>query len=386
MWRPLFPVGEVVSTDDLVGRDDVIANIMRTLSVGRNVLMVAPRRMGKTSVVHEALLRLSREGHLTALVDVAECAAETFAERLINAVLANGSRGPRTLKDLVQMLRSASLSVKLPLLGAGSESIEFAVNFLGLREGGRPDIGTALDFAEEYARRAGKQLVLALDEFQAAQRFSRRGVDVLSAMRAHMIWQRSVRYIFLGSQAGMLQSIFNRESQPFFRLAAPVDLPPIPPAAWHEYIIRKFATRQINAAEIAAPLVELTGAHPLDTMILASNLLVLAEEAGLRLLLPSALQEAYHISMQELRNLFVGQWSDRSVVEQAVLRAIGRGRAGYGQQWHPNEVRGALRQLTDDGVIRKVGRGDYRFVEAFFAQWVRTTQLDPFLDDQRSGG
>src|SRR5881409_213416 len=66
---PYFPVGGPVPAADLVGREAYLRRLVDRLEDGNHVLVAGPRRIGKTSIILEALRRLKRRGAHTAYVD-----------------------------------------------------------------------------------------------------------------------------------------------------------------------------------------------------------------------------------------------------------------------------------------------------------------------------
>src|SRR2546428_5152365 len=93
---PYFPVGGPVPAADLVGREAYLRRLIERLEDGQHVLISGPRRIGKTSIIVEALRRIRRHGAHTAYVD---CLGATdirgLGERLAGAVLVDLPRGVR---------------------------------------------------------------------------------------------------------------------------------------------------------------------------------------------------------------------------------------------------------------------------------------------------
>src|SRR5438309_10835406 len=87
---PYFPVGGPVPAADLVGRETYLRRLIERLEDGQHVLISGPRRIGKTSIIVEALRRIRRHGSYTAYVD---CLGATdirrLVERLADAILQN---------------------------------------------------------------------------------------------------------------------------------------------------------------------------------------------------------------------------------------------------------------------------------------------------------
>ncbi|MEE9593526.1 MAG: hypothetical protein V3W28_08095, partial [Thermoplasmata archaeon] len=68
--RNPFPYGRVVKGADFADREPELAELIRDLEAGQSILLISPRRYGKTSLMVEVLRRLEERGHLTALVDL----------------------------------------------------------------------------------------------------------------------------------------------------------------------------------------------------------------------------------------------------------------------------------------------------------------------------
>src|SRR5256886_7996822 len=84
---PYFPVGGPVPAADLVGRETYLRRLIERLEDGQHVLISGPRRIGKTSIILEAMPRIRPPGAYTASVD---CPGATdirgLGERLADAI------------------------------------------------------------------------------------------------------------------------------------------------------------------------------------------------------------------------------------------------------------------------------------------------------------
>src|SRR2546428_3247368 len=97
---PYFPVGGPVPAADLVGRESYLRRLVDRLEDGNHVLVAGPRRIGKTSIILEALRRLKRRGAHTPYLD---CLRATdipgLRERLPDAGLQNLSGVQTSLRQ-----------------------------------------------------------------------------------------------------------------------------------------------------------------------------------------------------------------------------------------------------------------------------------------------
>ena len=111
--------GQAVTGEDLYGRSRELADLWEKLEQGEHVLMLAPRRVGKTSLMQE-LQRAPRERWTVIYVEVEGCdgSADCVAT-ILAALAADPSHRSRfdaipfsnAVKGVVQRLQSASLDV-----------------------------------------------------------------------------------------------------------------------------------------------------------------------------------------------------------------------------------------------------------------------------------
>lgn len=362
---------------DLVGREAYLRRLVGRLHDGTHVLVAGPRRIGKTSIIHEALRRLGRKGALVAYVD---CLGATdlrgLGEQLANAALAPLTGTERTLdqaRDLAAgrslgRLRYADLAPLLTLARERSATRAFEI---------------ALDVPRLVASRSGRRLVVALDEFQAAGRLAPRAFDV---MRAHFQAQRGVAYAFLGSEEGVLEELFSEKGRAFYRFAQPLDLAEpggdarfgIAPDDWVHYLIAKYKAKRVRIGEAEVDrILDATGGHPQDTMQVCARLLELARDTGVATIDGDLVAIAYEQSLRELERPFALHWAElgkhkylqqvaKRIAHAAVLYAPGAGGAVPRA-----EVLRALDALRSRGLVVRVGRGRYEFLEPMFGEYVR---------------
>jgi len=372
---PHFPVGGPVPASDLVGRETYIRRITERLADGNHVLVAGPRRIGKTSLILEVLRRLRRRGALTAYVD---CLGATdvrgLGERLVDALLENVSGVERTFEAA-----KAIASGLRPTMKIKYEHVELALDLAREKNAQRFFEG-ALDLPRALAARTGKRVVVVFDEFQAAGRLGPRVFDV---MRAHFQAQRGVAYAFLGSEEGILEELFSEKGRAFYRFAVPVDLADagghrfgIAPDDWLEYLRDKFAQRKIAIDDASVDrILDATGGHPQDTMQLCAALYYLMRDAGQRTVNADHVAVAYEQALRELERPFALHWTELGSGKylQAVAKRIAHGAILYAaESGIPRpEVLRALESLRMRGLVSRVGRGRYEFVEPMFGEYVR---------------
>ena len=373
-----FPVGGPVPGADLIGREAYLRGLVTRLQDGSHLVVSGPRRIGKTSVVLEALRRLGRRGSLTAYVD---CMGATdlhgFGERLADAVLFHLTGTDRSVAAALAVLGGERPPAKVRF-----ESLEPALA-LARETNAQRFFDQALDLPRLVAARTGKRLVIALDEFQSVGRLSPKVFDL---MRSRFQAQRGVAYVFLGSEAGTLAALFGEKGRAFYRFAVPHDLTGagehrfgIAPDHWADYLRTKFKAKQIQIAEAELDwIIEATGGHPQDAMQLSAALLYFMQDQGLRVVTADTVAVAYEQTLRELERPFALHWEELGTQKylQAIAKRIAHGAVLYatsaqGAAVPRPEVLRALETLRQKGLVVRLGRGRYEFVEPMFGEHVR---------------
>jgi len=376
---PYFPVGGPVPAADLVGREAYLRRLIERLEDGQHVLISGPRRIGKTSIIVEALRRIRRHGGHTAYVD---CLGATdirgLGERLADAILMNLSGVERSFEQAKAIAAGMQPTVKVKY-----EHVELALQLA------RETNAQRFDLPQGLAKRTGKRVVVVLDEFQAAGRLGPRIFDV---MRARFQAHRGVSYAFLGSEQGILEELFSAKGHAFYRFAVPLDLTDagghrfgIDPDDWLEYLRSKFAARKMTIDDASVDrLLDATGGHPQDTMQVCAALYYLMRDAAARSVTSDFLEVAYEQAMRELERPFALHWTElgshkylQQVAKRIAHRAVLYAADAEGGAVPRPEVLRALAALQERGLVVRLGRGRYDFVEPMFGEYVR--RLDESL-------
>jgi len=362
----VFPTGGPVGPHDIVDRSEFIDDLATRLGARHSCVVAAPRRQGKTSVAHEALRRLRGAGGTqTVAVDVARVSTvEELAERLTVACLANltpVARGLGAVRgSLPKLLRAPEVRAKI-------HDYELALAFPArdtMKPSGEELLDQALDLPEQIAARDDALCVVLFDEFQALSAVG--GARIMARMRSAFQLQTHTAFLFLGSHAGMMSQLFGSPSQPFFRFATMLDLPPVPTPAWRTYLLARFAELGMRADPAALDLIlEHTGGHPYDTMEAAFEAYMLGRRVGV---VDSDLAAAACQAAQaRLFTVFEAEIDALGPAARATLGRLAKGEALHPRGTSRATSTRALTFLQRSGVIRHDGHGRYAFVEPMLA-------------------
>jgi uncharacterized protein len=364
---PFLVTGGPVPPEDVVDREAYLERTIARLKDGHSIYISGPRRIGKSSIAGALLEHFREAGFYTCQLDLFTVTSETdFAERLAEAVLVNRRGGWRLSR------RQVSLEPSLSAKGFPPE-IKVALGF----KVGSPDpepsviLDRALELPEQVASQDKRGMVVAFDEFQEVQKLG--GIDLLKRMRAHFQQHRSVVYIFLGSESSKLRQIFGAAAEPFYRFAEPSRLPPIPLASWSEYLEARFASRDLTIpVAILTDLLEATGGHPADTMLVASHVYYATRDSRSGEVTGALLQAGYAQALDDLSQYFDVIWAGLNRPTRSAARGlVETGQPYAGGQEAPAAIARAMRTLEELGIALRDGPRRWAVAEPMFADWLR---------------
>jgi len=353
------PIGE----EQLFGREGEAHALLDAIENGTNVILAAPRRFGKTSLIGAVLGRADVElGIATASVDCfGILTREDFAARLAAAYRQLPGRLARRVARLHE---EATLGVQVAGTGASAGRKRTPLSI-------EEPIIELLDLPLRVLERTGRRTVVAFDEFQSVLAVP--GLDGLIRSRIQHHGQAGT-YVFAGSEPSLLHSLFVDRARPLYGQAWPIPIGRLPLDATFAAVDARFeATRRSVEPTALRRLVEVGAGHPQRTMLIAS-LLWSRTPAG-----QEADEETLAVALREALDRvgteFETMWSALSLSERRVLAAVaddlsplsGEGRRVGLKQ--PSSAQRSVAALTRRGVLE--GRaGDLRMVDPLLALWI----------------
>jgi len=218
-------------------------DLIEAVENGRNVTLLAPRRMGKTGLIQNVFHELREAGEWkTAYVDVfaAQNLAE-FARRLGAAVIGTlDSDVEKALKTAGRFFRSFRpvLSVD-PVTGARSYSFTLDPQ----------NVEATLKECFDYLAKKGGRCVVAIDEFQQVAEFPEKGTEAL--LRSFIQFLPKTRFIFAGSKRHLMSEMFSAPKRPFYNSTQMYPLGVIGKKAYYDFAARHMRTGGVSlSAEV----------------------------------------------------------------------------------------------------------------------------------------
>ncbi|MBX2913741.1 MAG: ATP-binding protein [Cyclobacteriaceae bacterium] len=202
-----FPIYGYFGPAYFCNREHEKDNLITALRNGRNVTLYAPRRIGKTGLIHHVFHHLGKKWNCVYL-DVQEAFSfKDFTNALLAAVLNAVSKNNSIVKkfqDWIFTLR--------PVMSANphSGSLQLEIDFASEAQQ-RTTVKDALRLLDSFGPG-----VIALDEFQQISAWDTDSVSIEGWLRSEVQHLKNLRFIFSGSQFHLLSEMFNSAKRPFY--------------------------------------------------------------------------------------------------------------------------------------------------------------------------
>ncbi len=375
--RNPFNFGDLAFDATFTDRDDELRELKADIRNGLNVVVFAPRRYGKSSLVLRAAQELTAEGVLIAQVDLMQTATKEQLAAKLAASIHDNIAGPllRARERAAQLFRGLRVT---PVMTLDPEdgSVRFSFTAGHAPEDVDATLERILELPAELAAERRRSVALVFDEFQEVLEIDPR---LPALMRSTFQSQPDVAHVYLGSKRSMMERLFNDENEPFWRSAKQVELGPIPREPFAEFIRERFATTgKAVPDEIVAAILDRTLGHPYGTQELCYALweqVAPGATAG-----AAELERALERVLSSENAHFTRVWESASRNQRQVLQALAQEplqaatseayRRRYGLP-APSSVQKALDRLVADEVVVRERPGAYRIAEPFLADWIR---------------
>lgn len=230
-----FVYGMSVGGDNFTDRIEETKRIKLDFENGINVILISPRRMGKTSLIKKVISEMDSPEIKVVYMDIYDCRSEydfynRFAETMMKST---GNQLEQVMENIKRFLVRVS-----PKLSFSPEpNSEFSVS-LGItpRDYSPEEI---LDLPERIAKEQGIRIVVCIDEFQQIGEFAD---SLIVQKRLRGVWQhhQHVSYCFFGSKKHLMENIFQSRRMPFYQFGEMLHLKCIPTEYWAPFICSRF--------------------------------------------------------------------------------------------------------------------------------------------------
>lgn len=371
MEKP-FAYGISVSGENFTDRKKETCQLLMDFTHGVNVILISPRRMGKTSLVKRAIDRIEDPSIVPVFLDIYDCRDEyDFYNRFSEAILKGASSSlDSALKDIAEFIGRISPRVSMSPDSVGEYSFSLGLSQKQIN----PE--EILNLPERIARKRGKHLLICIDEFQQVGEFPD-SVAVQKRMRGVWQHQENVSYCLFGSSKHMLENIFQNKRMPFYQFGQVLFLNKIATEDWVEYIISRFRKGGKDVSEeLARKICATVNNHSSYVQQLAWNLYAETDHVATE----DDLKAATAALLAQNDSFFTEQIKPLSSYQVNFLKAVCAGvHTGFTSEavlasWNigaKSNVAVLKRALLNKELIEERGK-EIHIADAVFEYWMRT--------------
>ncbi len=211
--------------------DELIANLQN----GRNTTLVSPRKIGKTGLIHHAFNRIKQQDKdaVCIYIDIFHTQNQyDFVQTLGKAIVEERLLDTRTPMAKVLSYFSHWRPTISPDPVTGAPTVSVAIE--------RSNTEYTVKNIFEYLKQSGKEVYVAIDEFQTITDYPEQGTEAL--LRSYIQFIHNVHFIFSGSKQHLMYEMFGSPKRPFYQSTAMMTLLPL-----HEEVYYDFASQWFEA-------------------------------------------------------------------------------------------------------------------------------------------
>ena len=368
--NPFIIMGKI-PTELFCDREKESDKLIHYLTNGNNVVLISPRRMGKTGLIHHCYddVRISDE-YFTFFVDILHTSnLREFTYNLGRSIYKElVPRGKRLAKSFIQALKSLSGTISIDTLN-GSPSF-------GVELGDIANAELTLEEIFDYLDRANKPCIMAIDEFQQITHYPEKNVEAL--LRGYIQQMQNCNFVFAGSERSIMTQMFSSSARPFYQSADTLELNEIPFDVYSTFVSRLFhESRKSVDDESLRYVYDLFKGHTFYMQKVFNEAFALTGKGGTCRL--DTIMEAIDRVLSDKETTYMEILSALSEKQKPLLYAIAaeglasRVTSLAFTKKHNLEsasaIQSAIRQLLNQNLITEIHR-EYSVTDKFFALWI----------------
>ena len=218
--------------------DELIANLQN----GRNTTLVSPRKIGKTGLINHAFNRIKQQDKdaVCIYIDIFHTQNQyDFVQTLGKAIVEERLLDTRSsmAKVLSYFGHWRPTISSDPVTGAPTVSVAIE----------RSNTEYTMKNIFEYLKQSGKEVYVAIDEFQTITDYPEQGTEAL--LRSYIQFIHNVHFVFSGSKQHLMYEMFGSPKRPFYQSTAMLTLLPLDEEVYYDFASRWFEAKKGSLSE-----------------------------------------------------------------------------------------------------------------------------------------
>lgn len=371
-FRSPFQFGTLATEDNFIDRVEDRKLLKQLLSSHINVMLISPRRWGKSSLVKKAMSELIVEDKNVRVcyIDAFSIGSEaefyrTFASQVIACA---SSKMERWIEDAKKFLMGV-----VPQVVLNDQVTDFAAfDFKFVPQ--EKDKMTILQLPEMLAKEKGIRIVVCIDEFQQLANLPEYS-DMEGKMRSVWQQQQLTSYCLYGSKRNMMLNIFNNSNSPFYRFGQVIFMNKIAKEHWMPFIVSAFEnTGKSISTDFVERICDIVACHSWYLQQLCYFIWSYTAT--------EVTEEVFELGLKQVMNIntpmFQNDTENRSSTQIEMLKAIANGEQHFSSQavkliyslGNPNTIVKNKRTLQNKDIV-EMQKNEFVFVDPIYQLWFK---------------
>ncbi|MEE3417000.1 MAG: ATP-binding protein [Prevotella sp.] len=367
-----FQFGTLATKENFIDRNEDRAMLKQLLTSHINVMLISPRRWGKSSLVKRSMEELTSEKNdiKVCFIDAFSISSEaefyrTFASKVIECASSKFEKWAEDAKNLLN-----GVIPQLVIKDQVTDFMAFDIKFKPEEK----DKLTILQLPETLAKKKGIKIIVCIDEFQQLSNLAEYK-DMEGKMRSVWQQQEQTTYCLYGSKRHMMMDIFNNSNNPFYRFGQVVFLDKITKNNWMPFIIEGFRkTNKHISEDYASQICDIVECHSWYLQQLSFFIWTKTEK--------EVTADDFNYGVKQLLNIntpmFQSDSNKLTPAQLELLRAIAAGETKFSSAevnskynlGNPNTLAKNKRSLQEQDIIEKTKDNTFHFVDPIFKLWI----------------
>jgi AAA+ ATPase superfamily predicted ATPase len=346
-----FKFGTIVEAEYFTDRQKEVSYICQFVQSANHLILISPRRFGKSSVVAKAIKESGRKSltlNLQQVTSVADFAAKLLREFFKSHPL-------ERVRHLITHFRI------IPTISTNAITGSMDVSFQPEADG-----SVLLEDVMELIEKAYSEedrVIVVLDEFQEIIDLD---PHLDKKLRSIMQTQKHINYILLGSQESMMTEIFERKKSPFYHFGQLMRLDKLPREDFFLYLTQRLQSCFMGkSTDIANAILDYTNCHPYYTQQLASNVWQIG------MLQPekeNIIEEAIEHIVTTHGFDYERLWMNFNRTNKWILQRLASNNQFQTGEHRTSTIYSALKRLQKNGYV--IYTDHYEIEDPFFREWI----------------
>lgn len=257
MVKNPFYFGNEVYDEDFCNRVKELEELKKDIDVGLNILLYAPRRFGKTSLLKKLQNDLKNDAsYKVVFFDLFSVSSiDEFIQKYFNVL----AIALETTPDKILSLFKSTFSIRPNITATLNQNGETSFGLSFSKSERNNSLEDVLNLPLVYAKKMGVKVVVIFDEFQEIEQFEIEK-KLRSVIQTH---SKEVSYIFCGSKKSILSEMFNDRTRAFYKSVKHLHINEISLEDWELFASVKFErTDKIITKEQIEHIYTITSGFP----------------------------------------------------------------------------------------------------------------------------